>query len=241
MLIADLDVRIIHAATGEILRRLTLDPTRRYHGTGQPPGQPPENRDDPNPDAGSRCPGCLETSHGAPGRIRTCDARFRNRPRGVRRRSRLFGKVRLSRRFASSASPSFGVIRPGSSRMVTTGLPRRPLRAGHWSATSIVGRVQGWGDDGPAVRTQAVSSGAVDEVRSTRRTRTAARRDIRMRYSGARRPTTWAQRVIRQALATTRPNHTTLATFRRVVTPCVRNGGPADAALGWSAARWRPS
>ena len=41
MLIADLDVRIIHAATGEILRRLTLDPTRRYHGTGQPPGQPP--------------------------------------------------------------------------------------------------------------------------------------------------------------------------------------------------------
>ena len=41
MLIADLDVRIIHAATGEILRRLTLDPTRRYHGTGQPPGPPP--------------------------------------------------------------------------------------------------------------------------------------------------------------------------------------------------------
>ena len=40
MLIADLDVRIIHAATGEILRRLTLDPTRRYHGTGNPPRKP---------------------------------------------------------------------------------------------------------------------------------------------------------------------------------------------------------
>ena len=42
MLIADLDVRIIHAATGEILRHLTLDPTRRYHGTGRPPGPTPE-------------------------------------------------------------------------------------------------------------------------------------------------------------------------------------------------------
>ena len=69
MLIADLDVRIIHAATGEILRRLTLDPTRRYHGTGQPPGPPPRNRDDPNPDAGSGCPGCLETSQRGTGGI----------------------------------------------------------------------------------------------------------------------------------------------------------------------------
>jgi len=40
MLIADLDVRVIHAATGEILRHLTIDPTRRYHGTGQPPRKP---------------------------------------------------------------------------------------------------------------------------------------------------------------------------------------------------------
>ena len=50
MLIADLDVRIIHAATGEILRHLTLDPTRRYHGTGQPPGPTtPKTDNDPNP------------------------------------------------------------------------------------------------------------------------------------------------------------------------------------------------
>jgi len=40
MLIADLDVRVIHATTGEIIRTLTIDPQRRYHGTGQPPGGP---------------------------------------------------------------------------------------------------------------------------------------------------------------------------------------------------------
>jgi hypothetical protein len=34
MLIDDLDVRIIHATAGEITLTLTLDPTRRYHGTG---------------------------------------------------------------------------------------------------------------------------------------------------------------------------------------------------------------
>ena len=36
MLINDLDIRVIDATTGEILRQLTLDPTRHYHGTGQP-------------------------------------------------------------------------------------------------------------------------------------------------------------------------------------------------------------
>jgi transposase InsO family protein len=40
MLIADFDVRIIHTGTGEILRHLTLDPTRTYHGTRPPP--PPQ-------------------------------------------------------------------------------------------------------------------------------------------------------------------------------------------------------
>jgi transposase InsO family protein len=43
LLIHDLDVRIIHAATGEILRHLTIDPNRRYHGTGQP-RTPPKNK-----------------------------------------------------------------------------------------------------------------------------------------------------------------------------------------------------
>ena len=51
MLIDDLDVRVIHAATGEIIRHLTIDPTRRYHGTGRPPGGPkgPRKTKNPNP------------------------------------------------------------------------------------------------------------------------------------------------------------------------------------------------
>jgi hypothetical protein len=40
MLIEDLDVRVIHATTGELIRTLTIDPTRRYHGTGAPIGGP---------------------------------------------------------------------------------------------------------------------------------------------------------------------------------------------------------
>jgi transposase InsO family protein len=38
MLIQDLDIRIINAATGELLRHLALDPTRNYQPTGRPPG-----------------------------------------------------------------------------------------------------------------------------------------------------------------------------------------------------------
>ncbi len=37
-LVHDLDIRIIDAATGELLRELTLDTTKRYPGTGRPPG-----------------------------------------------------------------------------------------------------------------------------------------------------------------------------------------------------------
>lgn len=40
VLVQDLDIRIIDAATGELLRELVLDPTRRYQGTGRPPGPP---------------------------------------------------------------------------------------------------------------------------------------------------------------------------------------------------------
>jgi transposase InsO family protein len=43
MLIADLDIRIVHAATGEILRHLTLDPTRNY----QPADPKTTNQPDP--------------------------------------------------------------------------------------------------------------------------------------------------------------------------------------------------
>ena len=36
----NLDIRIIDAATGELLRELILDTTKRYQGTGRPPGRP---------------------------------------------------------------------------------------------------------------------------------------------------------------------------------------------------------
>ncbi|MFN8053569.1 MAG: IS481 family transposase [Acidimicrobiales bacterium] len=51
LLIADLDVRVINAATGELLRHLTIDPERRYHGTGRPPGGPtgPRKTKQPEP------------------------------------------------------------------------------------------------------------------------------------------------------------------------------------------------
>ena len=42
MLIADLDVRVIDAATGELLRHLTLDPNRDYQPLGRPPDPHPE-------------------------------------------------------------------------------------------------------------------------------------------------------------------------------------------------------
>jgi len=45
LLAHDNNIRIINAATGEILRELTLDPTRDYQGTGRPPGPPPNNKD----------------------------------------------------------------------------------------------------------------------------------------------------------------------------------------------------
>jgi transposase InsO family protein len=51
MLIDDLDVRVIHATTGEIIRTLTIDTNHRYHGTGNPTGGPkgPRKTKNPNP------------------------------------------------------------------------------------------------------------------------------------------------------------------------------------------------
>jgi hypothetical protein len=40
MLINDLDVRVIHATTGEIIRSLTINPERRYHASGAAIGGP---------------------------------------------------------------------------------------------------------------------------------------------------------------------------------------------------------
>ena len=50
MLVQDLHIRVINAATGELLRDLTLDPTRDYQPTGRPPGH---NQKHPGPNEGS--------------------------------------------------------------------------------------------------------------------------------------------------------------------------------------------
>jgi Integrase core domain len=43
LLVQDLHVRIVNAATGELLRDLTLDTSRNYQPTGRPPGPTPGN------------------------------------------------------------------------------------------------------------------------------------------------------------------------------------------------------
>jgi hypothetical protein len=42
MLVRDLHIRVINAATGELLRELDLDPARDYQPTGEPPGPKPK-------------------------------------------------------------------------------------------------------------------------------------------------------------------------------------------------------
>ncbi|HEX6325485.1 MAG TPA: integrase core domain-containing protein, partial [Jiangellaceae bacterium] len=51
-LVADLNIRVIDAETGQLLRQLTLDPDRDYQPLGRPPG-PPKGRPRTTP-AGSR-------------------------------------------------------------------------------------------------------------------------------------------------------------------------------------------
>jgi hypothetical protein len=41
-LVQDLDVRVLNAATGELLRELSIDPRRDYQPTGRPPGPSPK-------------------------------------------------------------------------------------------------------------------------------------------------------------------------------------------------------
>jgi transposase InsO family protein len=52
LLIQDLRIRVVHAATGELLRQLTLDPGRNYQPTGRPAGptpRTPRKRRQPEP------------------------------------------------------------------------------------------------------------------------------------------------------------------------------------------------
>lgn len=63
LLVQDLDVRVVHAATGELLRELTIDPRRDYQPTGRPPGPTPK-KNWPGPTFRRSGPfGCPETSH----------------------------------------------------------------------------------------------------------------------------------------------------------------------------------
>jgi Integrase core domain len=56
ILVQDLDIRVVNAATGELLRELTLDPTRDYQPTGAPKGptRAYTKRTTPNPSRGFR-------------------------------------------------------------------------------------------------------------------------------------------------------------------------------------------
>jgi transposase InsO family protein len=42
LLVQDLEIRVVHAATGELLRELVLDPTKDYQPRGLPPGPTPK-------------------------------------------------------------------------------------------------------------------------------------------------------------------------------------------------------
>jgi hypothetical protein len=44
LLVQDLDIRIVDPSTGELLRHLTLDPTRDYQPTGAPKGPKPKTK-----------------------------------------------------------------------------------------------------------------------------------------------------------------------------------------------------
>ncbi len=81
MLIDNLNIRIIHAATGEILRTLTLDPTRTYnrpatnaadHHAPTAPTDPEKTKTQTH-DVGSGHCRCLATSQGGDDGNRTHD------------------------------------------------------------------------------------------------------------------------------------------------------------------------
>ena len=47
LLVQDLDIRVINADTGELLRELVLDPGKSYQATGRRPGWPKKNTANP--------------------------------------------------------------------------------------------------------------------------------------------------------------------------------------------------
>ena len=77
VLVHDLDIRIIDAATGELLRELTLDPTSATKPPADHPAQPAKQQTAEPTNVGSAVRDVLRHHMSAPGRIRTCDPRFR--------------------------------------------------------------------------------------------------------------------------------------------------------------------
>jgi transposase InsO family protein len=63
LLVQDLRVRIINAATGELLRELVLDPSRDYQPTGKPRAGHANPPSTSHPSVGSQSFRCPETSH----------------------------------------------------------------------------------------------------------------------------------------------------------------------------------
>ena len=98
ILIQDLNIRIIHAATGKLLRELTLDPTRDYQPTGAPKGP---KRKSSEPNAGSELFRCLETSEcpGPESNLRPMDYKAGQRnysyPRRIALGANYFGRAEL--------------------------------------------------------------------------------------------------------------------------------------------------
>jgi hypothetical protein len=45
LLVQDLDIRVINAATGELIRELVLDPDKNYQPAGRPSGWPKNTAD----------------------------------------------------------------------------------------------------------------------------------------------------------------------------------------------------
>ena len=73
-------INVINAATGEVLRDFTFDPTRDYQPTGAPKGPERKNR---GPKVGPRLFRCLATSPSSGDRIRTCDLWVMRQKSGV--------------------------------------------------------------------------------------------------------------------------------------------------------------
>ena len=54
LLVQDLQIRVVNAATGELLRELILDPNRDYQPTGAPKGPTRRPRNEQHPDLHSQ-------------------------------------------------------------------------------------------------------------------------------------------------------------------------------------------